>query len=147
MQWWKENGSYLGSNICNKLEGTDGQQFQPGLKPEDKIVIFQTDLCRTMHMTYQVHMAFHIWPFLTNIKVISIFLSQDDFYVEGIPTYRFAPPPSALQVNTTENIGFCMEFADINGCIKNSSNPDILDTSECFKENPENPLLNKVTIS
>jgi len=54
MKWWKVNGSYGGSNICNNLEGTDGQQFRPGLKTDDKIVIFQTDLCRTMHMTYQV---------------------------------------------------------------------------------------------
>ncbi len=70
MKWWKKNGSYLGSNVCNKLEGTDGQQFQPGLKTDDKIVIFQTDLCRTMHMKFQVILKIQAWIVLTKFSYL-----------------------------------------------------------------------------
>ena len=56
-------------------------------KDSDKLYIFQTDVCRSLFITY-----------------------QDDVDIHGIPALRFVAPPIALQVNTTANIGFCMEI-------------------------------------
>ena len=52
--WWTKGGGYKGSNACNMLEGTDGQQFHPDLQDNEKLWIFSTDLCRSMFLTYQV---------------------------------------------------------------------------------------------
>ena len=51
--WWKENGGPNGSNACNFLKGSDGQQFPPYVKDTDKLYIFQTDVCRSLFITYQ----------------------------------------------------------------------------------------------
>ncbi len=53
--WWKVGGGFNGSNACNKIEGTDGQQFHPDLKEDEKLWIFSTDLCRSMFLTFQVN--------------------------------------------------------------------------------------------
>ena len=60
--------------------------------------------------------------------------------ISGIPAMRFVAAPIALQVNTTENIGFCMEInpdVDWDNCINNSTTPDdsnILDLTDCFQD-------------
>ena len=93
---------------------TDGQQFPPGVKDEDKLYIFATDLCRKMFLNY-----------------------KDTQDIEGIDALRFVPPPKALQVNTLENIGFCMEIepdVDWDSCIKPIEGSDELDISECLED-------------
>jgi hypothetical protein len=105
--WWEENGGYNGSNACNDLKGTDGQQFHPDVKDDETLWIFQTDLCRNLFIKY-----------------------KEDQDIDGIKVLRFAPPAEALQVNTVTNVGFCMEIEkDVNWdeCIMTTSDPNILD--------------------
>lgn len=55
--------------------------------------------------------------------------------MEGIPALQFAPPFQALQVNTTDNVGFCMEtekFVNWTACTKETDNPEILDLKDCY---------------
>ena len=42
------------NNICNWPRGTDGQQFHPYVKDNERLWIFQTDICRSLYMNYQV---------------------------------------------------------------------------------------------
>jgi len=56
-KWWNIDGGYKGSNACNQIEGTDGSQFHPDVKKDEKLWIFSTDLCRSMFLTFQVHLV------------------------------------------------------------------------------------------
>ena len=93
-------------------------------KDSDKLYIFQTDVCRSLFITY-----------------------QDDVDIHGIPALRFVAPPIALQVNTTANIGYCMEIeknVDWAACIqKNESDPEILNVEQCFKNETFNKNCEK----
>ena len=51
--WWTKDGGPNGSNACNLLKGSDGQQFPPYVKDTDKLYIFQTDVCRSLFITYE----------------------------------------------------------------------------------------------
>ena len=42
------------NNICNWIRGTDGQQFHPYVNRDDRLWIFQKDICRSVYMEYQV---------------------------------------------------------------------------------------------
>ena len=42
------------TNICNWPRGTDGQQFHPYIEKEERLWIFQTDICRSLFMDFQV---------------------------------------------------------------------------------------------
>ena len=42
------------NNICNWVRGTDGQQFHPYVTRDDRLWIFQQDICRSVFMEYQV---------------------------------------------------------------------------------------------
>ena len=62
---------------------------------------------------------------------------KEDQNIGGIPALRFVAAPIALQVNTTENIGFCMEIepdVDWDKCIKPTEDSDILDLKDCFED-------------
>jgi hypothetical protein len=43
--WWKKNGGWGGSNACNVLNASDGQQFHPEVKKDEKLYVFVPDLC------------------------------------------------------------------------------------------------------
>jgi hypothetical protein len=62
---------------------------------------------------------------------------QKEVDVDGIPALQFAPPLESLQVNTVENIGFCMEvekWVNWTACIKETDNPDILNIEDCIND-------------
>ena len=55
----KENNTEImqllnNTNICNWPRGTDGQQFHPYIEKEERLWIFQTDICRSLYMDFQV---------------------------------------------------------------------------------------------
>lgn len=52
--WWEVGGGYRGSDACNTLRGTDGQQFHPDVQEDELLWIFQTDLCRVMFTRFKV---------------------------------------------------------------------------------------------
>ena len=113
VNWWTKNGGPNGSNVCNLLKGSDGQQFPPYVKDTDKLYIFQTDICRSLFISYEK--------------------AKD---INGINTLRFVAPSIALQVNTTANAGFCMEMepnVPWEFCIQNTADPEILDLTNCFE--------------
>ena len=62
---------------------------------------------------------------------------QDDQDVHGINALRFVAPSIALQVNTTANIGFCMELepnVPWDDCIQITDDPEILNLDICFND-------------
>lgn len=111
--WWTENGGINGSNACNLLKGSDGQQFPPFVKNDDIFHVFASDICRTIFVTYQ---------------------NEQD--IDGIKALRFSPPTKAFQVNTTTNVGFCMEIeknVPWDECYKEvEGDPEIYDLTNCF---------------
>ena len=67
--WWEQNNGHIDhifhnttdnnitvyhNNICNWPRGTDGQQFHPYVEKEETLWIFQTDICRSLFLRYQV---------------------------------------------------------------------------------------------
>ena len=42
------------TNTCNWPRGTDGQQFHPYIEKKERLWIFQTDICRSLYMDFQV---------------------------------------------------------------------------------------------
>lgn len=42
------------NNICNWPRGTDGLQFHPYVEKDERLFIFQTDICRSLYMDYKV---------------------------------------------------------------------------------------------
>ena len=115
-KWWKSDGGYNGSNACNLLQGSNGLQFPPGVTNDDKLYVFSTDLCRSL---FTIHKS-----------------DNDD---DGIFVKRFYVPAEAFQINTTANIGYCMEYEkDVpwNECLQPTDDPDILDISQCT-EHPD----------
>ena len=62
---------------------------------------------------------------------------QEDVSVEGIPALRYVPPVEALQVNTRDNIGFCIQTnpdVDWETCVQNTTDPDILNIDKCYED-------------
>ena len=111
-RWWTKDGGHLGSNACNLLKGSDGQQFPPGVSDTDTLYVFATDICRSIYLKY-----------------------VEDVDVDGIKALRFAPPSEAFQVNRTDNLGFCKEIeknVPWDNCTMETSDPDVLDLSICF---------------
>ena len=60
--WKNDTGS-----MCNAIQGTDGSTFHPDIKKDEKIHIFNRDLCRSLPLVYQ----------------------KDVIDGNGIPGYRF----------------------------------------------------------
>ena len=67
-----------------------------------------------------------------------ILFFQAELEVEEIPVIQFAPPFSTLQVNTIDNVGFCMENegeVDWKNCIKvETENSFFLNLTDCFSQ-------------
>ncbi|KAG1650353.1 Lysosome membrane protein 2 [Nymphon striatum] len=69
-EWNNESHlNYWKSKYCNMLNGTDGGQFPPSVSKKDVLYTFSTDLCRSLHLTYEKNVDHH-----------------------GISTYRFIAP-------------------------------------------------------
>ena len=66
---WEVGGGYNGSNDCNTLRGTDGQQFHPDVSEDERLWIFQTDLCRVMFLEFQAwHSQISFGVRITEVK-------------------------------------------------------------------------------
>ncbi len=54
LHWWKKNGGYRGSNVCNEIRGTDGTQFHPDVREDDKLYIFSVETCSSIFLEFEV---------------------------------------------------------------------------------------------
>ncbi|XP_071378230.1 lysosome membrane protein 2-like isoform X1 [Centroberyx affinis] len=79
--------SFWTSNQSNSINGTDGSAFHPFLSKDERLYVFTSDLCRSIHMEF-----------------------EKDVVVKGIPAYRFTPPRSvfASKEENPANEGFCV---------------------------------------
>lgn len=52
---WNEKPKlpYWYSESCNQINGTDGAQFAPFLTKSEKLYVFSSYLCRSIHLTYE----------------------------------------------------------------------------------------------
>lgn len=94
--YWNANGGWQGSNECNAIYGSDGTQFPPGFKKEDKRWIFVSDLCRSMYVEF-----------------------RNKFKQSGVPLWKYWGSPKSQWTREKQNIGFCMEVEPqlpINDC-------------------------------
>uniref|UniRef100_A0A8C9TX57 Lysosome membrane protein 2-like n=1 Tax=Scleropages formosus TaxID=113540 RepID=A0A8C9TX57_SCLFO len=101
LKWWTSNQS-------NMINGTDGSTFHPLLKRDERLYIFSSDLCRSIHVSF--------------VK---------DVEVKGIPAYRFAPPRDVLASpeENPANAGFCVPAGNCLGT-------GVIKVSVCRKDAP-----------
>ncbi|CAL8073695.1 unnamed protein product [Orchesella dallaii] len=102
------NGSpslpFWNSSECNALSGSDGSIFPPFLEKEDSIVIFNTDLCRTLKLSF-----------------------KEEITVHDLKAYRFAPSRELLQgpAQNPDNMCYCLREN------KTECQSGIIDVSVC----------------
>ncbi|XP_073727741.1 lysosome membrane protein 2 [Misgurnus anguillicaudatus] len=79
--------SFWNTNQSNMINGSDGSAFHPFLDKNERVNVFTSDLCRSIHMLF-----------------------EKEVKVKGIPAYRFTPPRATLASgkNNPENEGFCV---------------------------------------
>jgi hypothetical protein len=53
VNWWKRNGGWGGSNSCNSLSGSDGQQWHPGVEHDERLYVFNADACGRTLIEYE----------------------------------------------------------------------------------------------
>ena len=44
---------YWGNKHCNQINGTDGSQFPPFLRKDQKLHVFSVDLCRSIYLVHE----------------------------------------------------------------------------------------------
>lgn len=71
---------------CNEIHGTDGSQFQPGVKRSQVLQIFSPQVCTSLYIKY-----------------------QEDTQVRGIPLFRFTTPAElfAAPKKNAKNACYC----------------------------------------
>merc|ERR1719239_113435 len=123
--WWNNaadvEGNKFGNNTCNILKGTDGTQFPSGVSKENPLWIFNPAFCRSISVEH-----------------------TQEVDVGGVPTFEFAAPKDAVNVNKSINVCACENLAKYNlenryntegSCIKRiPSDSDTLDLTNCPPE-------------
>ncbi|XP_076065666.1 lysosome membrane protein 2-like [Oratosquilla oratoria] len=81
LQFWK-------TKECNKIEGTDGTSYPPGITRDSTVHMFNKNLCRSLPLVY--------WH---------------DVEKFGVRGYRFSPPPDvfAYVKDNPENMCYCVD--------------------------------------
>jgi len=116
--WWPNadaDGNTGENSTCNKLRGTDGQQFPPFVNKEDQedLWLFNTLPCRSIFMKY-----------------------SEKVKIEGISALEYTVPLDGANINKKINVCTCEELsvliADNDPCVKTmEDDPDTLDISDC----------------
>lgn len=94
---------FWSGDYCNEIKGTDASGFHPGVKPSDKLFIFNGQLCRSLPLVYErtvVH--------------------------SGVETYRFVPPPDTFAYDDQNSQNWC--FCSRSGCPLRG----LLDMKPCY---------------
>lgn len=112
--------SYWNSSYCNMLNGTDGKIYPPGMYHQQRIYVFNTNLCRSLYLDYEKDVEYY-----------------------GIRTRRFVPPKSLLEsaAINEENRCFCMPNCLKSGAINlnqcKSGKPIIASTPHFYNGDQE----------
>ena len=93
LPWWYTKGLDHNSSehYCNKINGSDGSLYPPFVNKDTVLRIFNTDICRSIHLTY-----------------------DSDVVFEDIPAYKFTIPFEmvAHPVCNKDNACFCTKQSD-----------------------------------
>ncbi|CAI9722449.1 membrane 2-like [Octopus vulgaris] len=97
---------YWNSPYCNMINGSDGTLFSPFKTKDSNIYIFSTDICRSVHATFDKKLTVH-----------------------DIPVNRYTPPPDLFATGDIEpaNKGFCTP-----NCLPSG----LLNVSKCHQDAP-----------
>ena len=87
-----------GSNDCNRLLGTDGLQFSPGVEKGDTLWMFRPELCRSIYVEYEVNITALITVFKSqNAKHFNLLLL---LYIE---TFTFKSTAALSGMHASQN--------------------------------------------
>ncbi|CAB11566.3 Sensory neuron membrane protein 2 [Caenorhabditis elegans] len=113
------------TKYARMINGTDGQLFSPMLKREDRLTIFVPQICRSIQMEY-----------------------TKDVAVNGVPSWRYAPPLDLYDPALPQNRAFCNKngmpryFDNTTVQIENCLPAGLIDLSRCQAGNPRVYLSN-----
>ncbi|XP_063164161.1 platelet glycoprotein 4-like isoform X2 [Candoia aspera] len=98
-------------SYCGMVNGTDGSSFAPFVSKSDVLYFFSSDICRSIHATYDSEQT-----------------------VKDILLYRFMIPPSAFAspLSNPDSTCFCLDKKTTQNCTLNGA----LDISSCKEEKP-----------
>jgi len=112
--WWESadaEGRTGENSTCNQLKGTNGQQFPPFIKDEEKLWIFNTLPCRSIFLNY-----------------------KENTKIEGISVREYEVPLDGADINKKINVCACKELSDLvkneDPCVK-EKDEETLDISNC----------------
>ena len=75
--------------ICHDIKGTDGTQFPPGIKTDQRLWMFVSDLCRSIWVDF-----------------------EEEVGVQGIDAYRFRPGADVFDMSDPKNFCYCPTFTE-----------------------------------
>ncbi|CAG0902808.1 unnamed protein product, partial [Cyprideis torosa] len=110
--YWLGNKSDSSDSECHKIIGTDGTMFHPNMDKDEKVYIFNTDLCRSIYAVY-----------------------RKEIEHRGIKGYRYEVPEEVLYgwEKNPDNRCFCLEELDNSeACLGDG----LLDLSGCENHVP-----------
>ncbi|ODN00734.1 Scavenger receptor class B member 1 [Orchesella cincta] len=93
---------------CNMINGTDTTIYAPFITKQKVIRIFEAEICRSLHMTY-----------------------DHEVVAQGIPGYKFSPPSNIFGEENPDNQCFCKE-TDKSKCPKSG----VVSIGPCKHEAP-----------
>jgi len=112
--WWEApdaEGQKGENSTCNQLKGTNGQQFPPFIKDQEKLWIFNTLPCRSIFLNY-----------------------KENTKIEGISVREYEVPLDGANINKKINVCACEELSNLvneeDSCVKEKDD-ETLDISNC----------------
>jgi len=93
--WWDDFGPTPSAEksglrgICHDIIGTDGLAYAPNVNKEDKIWLFNDQLCRSIWLTF-----------------------QKEVDIDGIKTYQYSPDKEVFSMSNPDNYCYCPRVKD-----------------------------------
>ena len=93
--WWPNFGPTPNAEssgltgVCHDIVGTDGLAFSPGVQKEDKLWLFNDQLCRSIWLTH-----------------------EEDVNIDGIKALKFTPPKEVFSFANPDNFCYCPDIQE-----------------------------------
>lgn len=99
-----------GGRTCNRIYGTDSTIFRPYLEDVDRLTVFNSDICRTIHLTYDGPEEYKGVPARRYVADRNVFASVK----ENADNYCYCP----RSVKGLTAFGGCMKtgLLDLSSC-------------------------------